>query len=168
MTSSGTNSGTSPGTSPGKSIDTGTEQLLADLTDGVLTITFNRPEARNALSDVLTPALRKLLAQIPEMDDVGALVLTGAGTAFCAGGDIKGMQGGYQKERTFDEAVADLRQRQITVSAALYGLRIPTIAALPGPAAGAGLSIALACDMRIAAASAFIATGYVRVGLSGD
>jgi enoyl-CoA hydratase/carnithine racemase/citrate lyase beta subunit len=150
------------------SIDTGTEQLLAELNDGVLTITFNRPEARNALSDVLTPALRKMLAKIPVMDEVGALVLTGSGTAFCAGGDVKGMKGGYQKERTFDEAVEDLHQRQITVSAALYGLRIPTIAALPGPAAGAGLSIALACDMRIAAESTFVATGYVRVGLSGD
>ncbi len=150
------------------SIDTGTEQLLAELNDGVLTITFNRPEARNALSDVLTPALRKMLARIPDMDDVGALVLTGSGTAFCAGGDVKGMKGGYQKERTFDEAVENLHQRQITVSAALYGLRIPTIAALPGPAAGAGLSIALACDMRIAAETAFVATGYVRVGLSGD
>ncbi len=155
-------------TSPAKNIDTGTDQLLAELTDGVLTITFNRPEARNALSDVLTPALRKMLARVPDIDEVGTLVLTGAGPAFCAGGDVKGMSGGYQKERTFAEAVEDLHQRQIAVSAALYGLRIPTIAALPGPAAGAGLSIALACDMRIAAASAFVTTGYVRIGLSGD
>ena len=155
-------------TAPVSQIDTGTDQLLADLTDGVMTLTFNRPEARNALSDILTPALRKQLAAIPDMPEVGALLLTGSGAAFCAGGDVKGMQGGYQKERTFEEAVEDLRMRQITVSAALYGLRIPTVAALPGPAAGAGLSIALACDIRIAAQSAFVATGYVRVGLSGD
>ena len=149
-------------------IDTGTGQLLADAADGVLTVTFNRPEARNALSTELTPALRRVLARVPEMDEIGALVLTGAGTAFCAGGDVKGMQGGYQKERTFEEAVADLHERQLTVCAALYNLRIPTIAALPGPAAGAGLSIALACDIRIAAQSAFATTGYVKVGLTGD
>jgi enoyl-CoA hydratase/carnithine racemase len=67
-----------------------------------------------------------------------------------------------------DEKVADLKQRQSLLTGALHGLRKPTIAALPGAAAGAGLAIALACDIRIAAQSAFVATGYVRVGLSGD
>ena len=96
-----------------------TDQLQIKVSGGVARVTFNRPEARNALSDVLTPALRKQLAAIPDMPQVGALLLTGAGTAFCAGGDVKGMQGGYQKERTFEEAVEDLRMRQITVSGAL-------------------------------------------------
>ena len=67
-----------------------------------------------------------------------------------------------------DERVASLRLKQRTLTGALVGLRKPTIAALPGPAAGAGLAIALACDIRIAAQSAFVTTAYVRIGFSGD
>jgi len=82
---------------------------------------------------------------------------------------VKGMAGRSGKEAMPIEArVADLRNKQRTLTGALVGLRKPTVAALPGPAAGAGLAIALACDMRIAARSAFIATGYLRIGLSGD
>jgi len=69
---------------------------------------------------------------------------------------------------TPDERVAQLRERQRTLTGVLVGLRKPTIAALPGPAAGAGLSIALACDIRIAAETAFMSTGYARIGLTGD
>ena len=69
---------------------------------------------------------------------------------------------------TRDERVAQLRERQRTLTGVLVGLRKPTIAALPGPAAGAGLSIALACDIRIAAETAFMSTGYARIGLTGD
>ena len=152
----------------GKAIDTGTELLLGDLRDGVATLTLNRPEARNALSDELTPALRRMIARVGNDPSVGALVLTGAGAAFCAGGDVKGMGGDPARERTTGEKVLDLQQRQRTLTGVLVGLPIPTIAALPGPAAGAGLAIALACDIRFAAASAFVTTGYARVGLSGD
>jgi enoyl-CoA hydratase/carnithine racemase len=67
-----------------------------------------------------------------------------------------------------EERIADLKWRQANLTGALIGVRKPAIAALPGPAAGAGLAIALACDIRIAAASAFVSTGYARVGLSGD
>lgn len=153
----------------GTSIDTGTDQLLFTICNGVATITLNRPEARNALSDTLTPALRRSLASIADRSDVGALIITGAGTAFCAGGDVKSM--GTEKPskpRSLAETTAELRHRQRTLSAVLVDLRVPTIAALPGPAAGAGLALGLACDMRIAARSAFVSTGYARVGLSGD
>jgi enoyl-CoA hydratase/carnithine racemase len=71
-------------------------------------------------------------------------------------------------EMSFDERVADLQERQRLLTGALVAVRKPTIAALPGPAAGAGLAIAMACDIRIAAQSAFVSTGYLRVGLSGD
>ncbi len=156
----------------GRAIDTGTERLLGELRDGVATLTLNRPEARNALSDELTPALRRMILRLGNDPRVGALVLTGAGPAFCAGGDVKGMGGDRTRnrgtERTAGEAVLELQQRQRTLTGVLAGLPVPTIAALPGPAAGAGLAIALACDIRFAAASAFVTTGYARVGLSGD
>jgi len=72
-------------------IDTGTNELLCVIRDRVAIITLNRPEARNALSDHLTPALRSMIKACGENRDVGALLITGAGTAFCAGGDVKGM-----------------------------------------------------------------------------
>ncbi|MDE0815617.1 MAG: enoyl-CoA hydratase-related protein [Alphaproteobacteria bacterium] len=152
-----------------KKIDTGTIQLLCEVRDRVAVITLNRPEARNALSDDLTPALRRMIKERGEDPDVGALLITGAGTAFCAGGDIKGMGKSSRKtQMSDDERIADLKIRQRTLTGALFNLRKPTIAALPGPAAGAGLAIAMACDIRIAAESAFVSAGYARVGMSGD
>ena len=72
-------------------IDTGTDELLCEIRDRVAIITLNRPDARNAMSDRLTPALRTMIRTCGENPDVGVLLLTGAGTAFCAGGDVKGM-----------------------------------------------------------------------------
>ena len=152
------------------SVDTGTSDLLCRVRDRVAIVTLNRPQAKNALSAQLTPALRSLLAQIADDPTIGAMLLTGAGDAFCAGGDVKNMAsqpiaGG---DRSVSQRVAELQKGQRMLTGALVALRQPTIAALPGAAAGAGLAIALACDIRIAANSAFVATGYVRVGLSGD
>jgi enoyl-CoA hydratase/carnithine racemase len=150
-------------------IDTGTTELLCSVRDGVALITLNRPEARNAMSDRLTPALRRMIKERGDDPDVGALLITGAGTAFCAGGDVKGMgDNSAKKDMSVEERVADLRSRQTLLTGALVAVRKPTIAALPGAAAGAGLAIALACDIRIAARSAFVSAGYARVGLSGD
>jgi enoyl-CoA hydratase/carnithine racemase len=132
---------------------------------------LNRPEARNAMSDNLTPALRNMIKACGENRDVGVLLLTGAGTAFCAGGNVKGMGANRDKAKlamSHDERVADLQERQRLLTGALVSVRKPTIAALPGPAVGAGLALAMACDMRIAAKSAFLSTGYLKVGLSGD
>ena len=150
-------------------IDTGTTELLCEVRDGVAVITLNRPEARNALSDKLTPALRTQIRERGEDPEVGALLITGAGTAFCSGGDVKGMGGrGPRGQMSYEERLADLRWRQANLTGALVALRKPTVAALPGAAAGAGLAIALACDVRIAATSAFASTGYAKIGLSGD
>jgi enoyl-CoA hydratase/carnithine racemase len=155
-----------------RTLETSTEELLATLEDGVAVLTLNRPGSRNALSDSLSPALRRMFAQLRDMQEVRCVVLTGAGTAFCAGGDVKGM--GARREppenapRTREEIVADLTERQRALTGALYSLPQPTIAALPGPAAGAGLAIALACDLRLAAESAFVTTGFANVGLAGD
>lgn len=158
-------------TSVDRRIDTGTDELLCEVRDRVAIVTLNRPQARNALSDHLTPALREVIRLCSGDATVGAVLITGAGTALCAGGDVKGMGAASNPARrdwTVAQRVADLQDRQRRLTGALFGLRKPTLAALPGAAAGAGLSIALACDMRIAATSAFISTGYVRVGLSGD
>ncbi|WOH51846.1 enoyl-CoA hydratase-related protein [Bradyrhizobium sp. sBnM-33] len=150
-------------------VDTGTGELLCEIRDRVALITLNRPEARNALSDQLTPALRRMIRQCGDDSSVGALLITGAGAAFCAGGDVKGMGSNFAKAETpIDERIADLRIKQRTLTGALVGLRKPTLAALPGPAAGAGLALALACDIRIAAESAVMTTGYARIALTGD
>jgi enoyl-CoA hydratase/carnithine racemase len=158
-------------TSTETTIDTGTDELLCVIRDRVAVITLNRPEVRNALSDTLTPALRTMIKSCGQNPEVGALLITGAGNAFCAGGDVKGM-GAHRDQKklemSFDEKVADLQERQRLLTGALASVRKSTVAALPGPAAGAGLAIAMACDIRIAAESAFVSTGYLRVGLSGD
>ncbi|MEQ8484388.1 MAG: enoyl-CoA hydratase [Pseudomonadales bacterium] len=155
------------------SIDTGTDELLCGIDDGVATITLNRPEKRNALSNRLTPALRQTLLDLETHRDVGCIVITGAGRAFCAGGDVSGMGGGApaaddEPRPSFQDRVRILQRGQETLTLRLFEHPKPTIAALPGAAAGAGLSIALACDLRIGAASSFITTAFRNVGFSGD
>src|SRR3982075_2701660 len=152
-------------------IDTGTNELLCTIRDRDAIITLNRPEARNSLSDDLTPALRNMIKTCGENPEIGVLLITGAGNAFCSGGNVKGMGAHRDKKKlamSYDEKVADLQERQRLLTGALVSVRKPTIAALPGAAAGAGLAIAMACDLRIAAQSAFISTGYLRVALSGE
>jgi enoyl-CoA hydratase/carnithine racemase len=154
-----------------QTLDTGTEELLAEVDEGVAVVTLNRPEVRNALGDTISPALRRTIRTVGEMSEVRCVVVTGAGTAFCSGGDIKGMGGSRPRPdapTTREAVIADQAERQRSLTGALYALPQPTIAALPGPAAGAGLSIALACDLRIAADSAFVTTGFANVGLPGD
>ena len=152
-------------------VETGTDDLLADLTDGVLTLTMNRPEARNAMSDAMTGALAQQLADAELNSAVKVIVLTGAGKGFCAGGDVKGMAAsgdGTVGDNTIDGAIHRQRLNQRGTPGALYSIPKPTIAALPGAAAGAGLSLALACDMRIMASSAMMTTAFAKVGFSGD
>jgi len=127
---------------------------------------LNRPERMNALS---TPIMDGLLHGLPRLagdPGVRVNVLTGAGRAFCAGGDVKSMAEGGE-ERSAAEATARLRSR-MEVSRILHELPKPTIAMINGPAAGAGLAFALACDLRIASASARLVTAFVKVGFSGD
>tara|TARA_A100001037_G_scaffold306099_2_gene349222 strand:+ start:804 stop:1613 length:810 start_codon:yes stop_codon:yes gene_type:complete len=140
-----------------------------ELDDGVATITFNRPEARNALNDDVTRNFAPALAWCAESDDVRAVILTGAGGAFCAGADVGRRRPGEQEEPpTIEAQFQAMKERHRSMGTALYALRKPTIAAVPGAAAGAGMTFALACDMRLAATSAFFTTAYARIGLSGD
>ena len=156
-----------------ETIDTGTDELLASLDRRVATVTLNRPAKRNALSDRLTPALRQVLLYLEQRPDVGCVVITGADTAFCAGGDVSGMgEGSHSASRNqadhYEAKLQELIQRQETLTLRLHQLSKPTIAVLPGVAAGAGFCIALACDLRIACESAFVTTGYRNIGFSGD
>ncbi len=153
------------------SIDTGTTDLLATLEAGVLTLTMNRPEAKNALSRPMVEALGKQLA-LAELDvAVKCIVLTGAGNGFCAGGDVKGMAAsgdGTVGANTIDVAIHRQRVNQRATAGKLFKMPKPTIAVLPGAAAGAGLSLALACDLRMLSSSAFMTTAFAKVGFSGD
>ncbi|MCK1574588.1 enoyl-CoA hydratase-related protein [Bradyrhizobium sp. 174] len=155
--------------SKGRELDTGTGELLAEIRDRVAILTLNRPGARNALSNRLTAALGKLIKSVTEDPEVRSILLTGAGSAFCAGADVKGMlQNSTKAELPIEQRVLGFRVEQRALMGPLITARKPTIAAIPGPAAGAGLALALACDFRIAARSAFMTTAYARVGLSGD
>ena len=148
-------------------IDTGTEDLLARVEDGVGVITMNRPDRRNALSEEMLGALGRTLADFELDDAVGAIVLTGAGGAFCAGGDVKGMAAGRDAV-PYDLRVHRQRLSQRATSGKLHEMPKPTIAALPGAAAGAGLSLALACDLRYAAEGAILTTAFAKVAFAGD
>src|ERR1700744_1552101 len=120
-------------------IDTGTNELLCAVREGVAVIILNRPEARNAMSPDLTAALRSQIKARAEDESVGALLITGAGTAFCSGGDVKAMGGRSPRgAMSFEAPLADLRWRQTNLRGALFAVRTPTVAALPGAAAGAG------------------------------
>jgi len=152
-------------------LDTGTDDILADLDAGVLTLTLNRPQARNAMSEAMNQGLARQLAAAELDPEVKCIVLTGAGKGFCAGGDVKGMAernaaGG--RAASLDEAIFSQRVNQRATAGKLFKMPKPTIAALPGAAAGAGLSLALACDLRIMASTAILTTAFARVGLAGD
>jgi 2-(1,2-epoxy-1,2-dihydrophenyl)acetyl-CoA isomerase len=141
--------------------------LIETIENGIATLTFNRPERLNALS---TPIMQGLLDGLPRLAGdpaVKVVILTGAGRAFCAGGDVKNMAEGGGEGRSAAEAAAHLRSR-MELSRILHELPKPTIAMINGPAAGAGLALALACDLRIMATTAFMTTAFARVGYSGD
>ena len=154
-----------------KPIETGTQDLLASLDSGVLTLTLNRPEARNAMSREMNAALAAQLASAELDSAVICIVLTGSGQGFCAGGDVKGMAArgdGTVGDNTIDGAIHKQRLAQRATAGKLFKMPKPTLAALPGAAAGAGLSLALACDLRIMASTAIMTTAFAKVGFSGD
>jgi len=157
-----------------RTVDTGTKDLLVHVEDGVAVITMNRPERRNALSGVMLTAMAAALAAFETDSEVACIVLTGAGGAFCAGGDVKGMAEGTGGGSTaaagtdLDSRIHAQRVSQRATAGRLFKMPKPTIASLPGAAAGAGLSLALACDLRIASEKAVMTTAFAKVGFSGD
>jgi 2-(1,2-epoxy-1,2-dihydrophenyl)acetyl-CoA isomerase len=141
-------------------------ELIESVTDRVAMLTLNRPDRLNALSSPMLDALLEALPRLAADPRIAVVVLTGAGRGFCAGGDVKSMAEG-SSQMSVDDAVQRLRGR-MEVSRLLHEIPKPTIAMVNGPAAGAGLAMALACDLRIAAQSARFITAFAKVGFSGD
>ena len=144
------------------------QDLLVEIKNKVGILTMNRPDKLNALSAEMNQAAQAALFSMMRDPQVGAVVLTGAGRGFCAGGDVSAMQQGTEIGGTTLEGQIDrLRAGQI-FSWLLYGMPKVTIAAVNGPAAGAGLGIAMSCDLRVASDQARFSTAYAKVGYGGD
>ena len=142
------------------------EMVLQSLDKGLLTITMNRPDRRNALHPDMTRGLVEAARRAAEDHEVRAVLLKGAGGTFCVGGDVKSMAEG-RAPASFEAKMANLR-RGMEVSRILHEMPKPVVAQLDGAAAGAGLSIALSCDLRVASESCKITTAFAKVGFSGD
>jgi 2-(1,2-epoxy-1,2-dihydrophenyl)acetyl-CoA isomerase len=141
--------------------------LLYDVADRIATLTLNRPERLNALGDTLRDDLYDAVTKSAADPNVGVLVITGAGRGFCSGGDVKAMS---ERDQTGavpppTERWAPIRDRIIL---ALRDCPKPVIAAVNGAAAGAGMNLALACDMRIASSAAKFSQAFVKRGLAPD
>lgn len=141
--------------------------LLSERRGAILILTMNRPERKNAFTRPMLVVMEEKLREAAADPEVRAVVLTGAGGAFCAGGDVKAMNEGQDTNMSFYARRKGLRDR-MEVSRLLHEMPKPTIAAIEGAAAGAGLSLAMACDFRIASDTAKITTAFAKVGLSGD
>ena len=139
--------------------------MLERMEDGGAWLTLNRPDRLYAFSPAMLEALREALRRLGGDAAVGAIVVTGAGRGFCAGGDVKTMES--RATQSFEERVDNLR-RMHELPLLLRTIPKVVIAMVNGPAVGAGLGLAMACDLRIAAASARFGTGFAGVGYSGD
>ena len=145
-----------------------TSFLTIERDNGIVTLTLNRPEKRNAIST--REACDEVVAACDALrrdDDVRCVIVTGAGSAFCAGGDLKGMRDGtgISGGKTGAEIRESYRRGIQRIPLALYELDVPTIAAINGPAIGAGLDLACMCDIRIASEKALFAESFVKVGI---
>ncbi len=152
-----------------RSIDTGTDTVKIEVAGRVGIITFSRPESRNALHDDMFVPMFNAIEEFVADPYVGCIVLTGEGSAFCAGGDVRLGMGRRSdgSKPTRDERIENLAANA-RLSVVLRESPIVTIAAVNGAAVGAGMALALACDLRIATASAKFIGGWARLGLSGD
>jgi 2-(1,2-epoxy-1,2-dihydrophenyl)acetyl-CoA isomerase len=142
------------------------EMVLQHLESGLLTITMNRPERRNALNPDMVVGLVAAARRAAEDHEVRAVLFKGAGGTFCVGGDVKSMAEG-RAPLPFEAKLANLR-RGMEVSRILHQMPKPVVAQLDGAAAGAGLSMALSCDLRVASETCKITTAFAKVGFSGD
>jgi enoyl-CoA hydratase/carnithine racemase len=149
-----------------RDVETGTAELLCRIEERVAVVTLNRPESRNALSVSLKEALQRVFDALDVDAGVGCVLLTGAGKAFCSGGDTKVMASAGRPPSMEDRQ--KLLRWEHRLPAKIHSLTKPVVCALPGAAAGAGFSLALSADIRIAAESAFVMTSFSRLGLSGD
>ena len=145
-----------------------TDEILSSVDNGLAVITLNRPERLNALTSGMIAGLKDLLAGYAADPSIGCVVLTGAGKGFCSGGDVAVQAATAGKATQSPEQRADGLRAGIEASRLLHDMPKPTIAMVNGVAAGAGMSLALACDMRVVAESARMTVAFAKVGLSGD
>jgi 2-(1,2-epoxy-1,2-dihydrophenyl)acetyl-CoA isomerase len=143
-------------------------ELLVERSDGVALLTMNRPDQLNALGGDMLTLLLDALGEIAADGDTGCVVLTGAGRGFSAGGDMKARATGQRPAPATPEAGADRLRARMEASRLLHEMPKPTIAMVNGVAAGAGMALALACDMRIAGEGARMTTAFAKMGFSGD
>ena len=142
--------------------------LIVEKNNQTLKLTMNRPERRNALSDDMLNKMLEELNKASFDNSIRAILLTGSENAFCAGGDVKDMASRAEDaNKNVQQRTRDLR-RVMETARLLHQITTPTIALIPGPAAGAGFSLALACDIRIASESAKLTTAFAKVGFPGD
>jgi 2-(1,2-epoxy-1,2-dihydrophenyl)acetyl-CoA isomerase len=144
------------------------ETLVVETTANVCTITLNRPDSLNSLNGAMTAELAKVLRQLQRDDRVRCVVLTGAGRAFCSGQDLGDLKRKYADPAHVPHLGEDIKRRYNPVILGLRDLEKPVIAAVNGVAAGAGASLALACDLRIASDKASFIEVFVNVGLVPD
>jgi 2-(1,2-epoxy-1,2-dihydrophenyl)acetyl-CoA isomerase len=144
------------------------DELLTTVENRVAIVTLNRPERLNALTRGMIGGLGGMLAEFAQDPGIGCVVLTGAGRGFCSGGDVAVQAATAGKSGQSPEQRADGLRAGMMASQLLHDMPKPTIAMVNGVAAGAGMSLALACDIRIAAKSARMTTAFSKVGLSGD
>src|SRR5437773_5079787 len=141
------------------------EVILTNVSDKFATLTFNRPDKLNALSmDLITGSIDTLKSWSND-PEIGCIVVTGSGRAFCAGGDVSTMA--LDDSETLEQKIDRLRQMQ-ELSWVLYNMPKVTVASVNGFAMGAGLGVCLACDLRIASDQAKFGTAYAKVGYGGD
>jgi 2-(1,2-epoxy-1,2-dihydrophenyl)acetyl-CoA isomerase len=143
--------------------------LQIEIDGDIGTLTLNRPDAFNAMSPEMILELPTAFSWLADRAPIRALIVTGAGKAFCAGGDVTWFRKGVESDEI--DLPSDVRRGAEALHVGIVDLRripYPVIAAVNGPAAGAGFSLALACDIRIAAKSAFLACAYGRIGASPD
>jgi len=147
--------------------------VLTSVEDAVMVITMNRPESLNAMTPEMLDTLADVAAKAAADPAIRCVVITGAGRAFCAGGDVKAMAAANEAAASSGGggglvSRVDVLRQQEEVSRLLHEMPKPTIAAVNGVAAGAGLSVALAADLRIASDQARFTTAFAKVGFSGD
>jgi enoyl-CoA hydratase/carnithine racemase len=144
------------------------QPVLVDVTEGVATLTLNRPDNRNALTEEMSSAIVDALDELEASQEARCLVLTGGGGAFCAGGDVNAMAERMAGAVSLHEAVRKIQDETSRALERVTNFYLPTVAKIEGFAYGAGANLALACDVQLMSEEAFVSFGFRQVGLGVD